>query len=183
MAALVIISILLTRNLQVEPENISKRQLALETVIGVIQDFFKYIPYLMSVAIYIGVANLIGILGFKPPTKDMNVTAALAIMSIVLIEFAGIHAKGGKKWLKSFAEPTPVVLPINILEIFIRPVSLCMRLFGNVLGSFVVMKLIEAVAPVLVPVPLTCYFDIFDGLIQAYVFVFLTALFIKEAIE
>ena len=79
MAALVIISILLTRNLQVEPENISKRQLALETVIGVIQDFFKdilgekgkmYIPYLMSVAIYIGVANLIGILGFKPPTKD-----------------------------------------------------------------------------------------------------------------
>ena len=192
MAALVVISILLTRNLQVEPENISKRQLALETVIGVIQDFFKdilgekgkmYIPYLMSVAIYIGVANLIGILGFKPPTKDMNVTAALAIMSIVLIEFAGIHAKGGKKWLKSFAEPTPVVLPINILEIFIRPVSLCMRLFGNVLGSFVVMKLIEAVAPVLVPVPLTCYFDIFDGLIQAYVFVFLTALFIKEAIE
>ena len=192
MAALVIISILLTRNLQVEPENISKRQLALETVIGVIQDFFEdilgekgkmYIPYLMSVAIYIGVANLIGILGFKPPTKDMNVTAALAIMSIVLIEFAGIHAKGGKKWLKSFAEPTPVVLPINILEIFIRPVSLCMRLFGNVLGSFVVMKLIEAVAPVLMPVPLTCYFDIFDGLIQAYVFVFLTALFIKEAIE
>ena len=91
MAALVIISILLTRNLQVEPENISKRQLALETVIGVIQDFFKdilgekgkmYIPYLMSVAIYIGVANLIGILGFKPPTKDMNVTAALAIMSL-----------------------------------------------------------------------------------------------------
>ena len=154
MAALVIISILLTRNLQVEPENISKRQLALETVIGVIQDFFKdilgekgkmYIPYLMSVAIYIGVANLIGILGFKPPTKDMNVTAALAII--------------------------------------IRPVSLCMRLFGNVLGSFVVMKLIEVVAPVLVPVPLTCYFDIFDGLIQAYVFVFLTALFIKEAIE
>ena len=142
-----------------------------------------YIPYLMSVAIYIGVANLIGILGFKPPTKDMNVTAGLAIMSIVLIEFAGIHAKGGKKWLKSFAEPTPVVLPINILEIFIRPVSLCMRLFGNVLGSFVVMKLIEAVAPVLMPVPLTCYFDIFDGLIQAYVFVFLTALFIKEAIE
>ena len=129
------------------------------------------------------IANLIGILGFKPPTKDLNVTAALALMSIVLIEYAGIHEKGVKRWLKSFAEPTPVVLPINILEIFIRPVSLCMRLFGNVLGSFVVMKLIEAVAPVLVPVPLTCYFDIFDGLIQAYVFVFLTALFIKEAIE
>ena len=143
----------------------------------------RYASYLTSVLIYLGIANLIGILGFKPPTKDLNVTAALALMSIVLIEYAGIHEKGVKRWLKSFAEPTPVVLPINILEIFIRPVSLCMRLFGNVLGSFVVMKLIEAVAPVLVPVPLTCYFDIFDGLIQAYVFVFLTALFIKEAIE
>lgn len=63
-----------------------------------------YIPYLMSVAIYIGVANLIGILGFKPPTKDMNVTAALAIMSIVLIEFAGIHAKGGKKVAEEFLQ-------------------------------------------------------------------------------
>ena len=192
MAALVIISILLTRNLQVEPENISKRQLALETVIGVIQDFFKdilgekgkmYIPYLMSVAIYIGVANLIGILGFKPPTKDMNVTAALAIMSIVLIEFAGIHAKGGKKWLKSFAEPIPIIAPINVLELFIRPLSLCMRLFGNMLGGFVVMELIKEVVPLIVPIPFSFYFDIFDGLLQAYVFVFLTALFMTEEME
>lgn len=190
MAALTVLSIFLTRNLRVE--NASKRQLALETVIGGISNFFKdilgeegkaYIPYLMSVGIYIGVANLIGILGFKPPTKDMNVTAGLAIMSILLIEFAGVHKKGGKRWMKSFAEPVAVVLPINILEIFIRPISLCMRLFGNVLGSFVVMELIKAVVPLIVPIPLTCYFDIFDGLIQAYVFVFLTALFIKEAIE
>lgn len=104
-------------------------------------------------------------------------------MSIILIEYAGFHKKGGKGWLKSFAEPMPIILPINILEIFIRPVSLCMRLFGNVLGSFVVMELIKMVVPVIVPVPFSLYFDIFDGLIQAYVFVFLTSLFIKEAIE
>src|SRR5699024_1662958 len=139
--------------------------------------------YLMTVVVYIGVANLIGLLGFKPPTKDMNVTAGLAIMSIILIEYAGFHKKGGKGWLKSFAEPMPIILPINILEIFIRPVSLCMRLFGNVLGSFVVMELIKMVVPAIVPVPFSLYFDIFDGLIQAYVFVFLTSLFIKEAIE
>ena len=190
MAVVFLLCILLSRNLSVE--NPSRRQVVVETAIKGLNDFFTktvgekgkaYIPYLSAIAIYIGIANLIGLLGFKPPTKDMNVTATLALMSIVLIEYAGIHEKGVKRWLKSFAEPTPVVLPINILEIFIRPVSLCMRLFGNVLGSFVVMKLIEAVAPVLVPVPLTCYFDIFDGLIQAYVFVFLTALFIKEAIE
>ena len=133
--------------------------------------------------IYIGAANLVGVFGFKPPTKDMNVTAALALMSIVLIEFAGIHKKGIKKWIKGFAEPIALVTPINILELFIKPLSLCMRLFGNVLGAFVIMKLIEYIMPVGLPVVFSLYFDLFDGLIQAYVFVFLTGLFIKEAIE
>ena len=130
-----------------------------------------------------GVANLIGLLGFVPPTKDLNVTAALALMSIVLIEYAGLRKKGLKGFGKSLAEPLPVMLPFNILEILIRPVSLCMRLFGNVLGAFVVMELIKLVVPVVIPVPFSFYFDIFDGLIQAYVFVFLTSLFIKEQLD
>ena len=95
----------------------------------------------------------------------------------------GIRRKGTKGWLKSFAEPMPVVLPINILEVFIKPLSLCMRLFGNVLGSFVIMELLKMVVPAILPAVFSCYFDIFDGLIQAYVFVFLTALFVKEATE
>ena len=86
-----------------------------------------------------------------------------------------------KKFL--FAEPVPIMLPINILELAIRPTSLCMRLFGNVLGSFVVMKLLEFICPAILPIPFSLYFDFFDGFIQAYVFVFLTSLFIKEAIE
>ena len=62
-------------------------------------------------------------------------------------------------------------------------VSLCMRLFGNVLGAFVIMELLKLLVPVALPVPFSFYFDIFDGLIQAYVFVFLTSMYIKEAIE
>ena len=164
----------------------------MESAIGFLENFFedllgkegkRYIPYLMTVAIYIGIANLIGLFGWKPPTKDLNVTAALAIMSIFLIEYSGFHKKGLKGWLKSFAEPVPVILPINILELFIKPISLCMRLFGNVLGAFVVMELLKCVIPVAIPVPFSFYFDIFDGLIQAYVFVFLTALFMKEQME
>ena len=104
-------------------------------------------------------------------------------LSIFLIEYAGFHKKGLKGFLKSFAEPSPVMLPINILEIAIRPTSLCMRLFGNVLGSYVVMKLLEFICPAILPIPFSLYFDFFDGFIQAYVFVFLTSLFIKEAIE
>ena len=169
-----------------------KRQLLLEQAVTSLEgitegilgaDGKRYAAYLTSVLMYLGIANLIGILGFKPPTKDLNVTAALAIMSIVLIEYAGIHQKGVKRWLKGFAEPIALVAPINVLELFIKPLSLCMRLFGNVLGAFVIMELIEYIMPVGLPVVFSMYFDIFDGLIQAYVFVFLTGLFIKEAME
>ena len=190
MLAVLLICVLLVRNLKVE--NPGRKQIVLETAVQGLYNFFKgtigehgtaYIPYLMSVVLYIGIANLIGLIGFKPPTKDMNVTVALAVMSIVLIEVAGVRQKGTKGWLKSFAEPMPIVLPINVLEVFINPLSLCMRLFGNVLGSFVIMELLKIVVPAFLPAVFSCYFDIFDGLIQAYVFVFLTSLFIKEATE
>ena len=187
MAFLVIGSILLTRNLRVD--HISKRQAVLETIYTFGTNFFegllgkegkRYVPYLMTVALYIGCSNLIGVFGIKPPTKDLNVTAALALMSIVLIEYSGIRARGGVGFLKSLAAPTPVMTPMNILEIAIRPTSLCMRLFGNVLGAFVIMELIKLVVPVFVPAVFSLYFDLFDGLIQTYVFVFLTSLFMKE---
>ncbi|MBS4930008.1 MAG: F0F1 ATP synthase subunit A [Clostridiales bacterium] len=190
MAAVVLLSIILVRNLKVE--NPGKKQLALESAIGALHNIFadtlgeegkQYVQYLMTVIIYIGFSNIIGLFGFKPPTKDLNVTAAMAIMSIVLIEYSGIHQKGLKGWLKSFASPSLIILPINIMEIFIKPVSLCMRLFGNVLGAFVIMEMLKAVIPAIIPIPFSFYFDIFDGLLQAYIFTLLTALFIKEQIE
>ncbi|MDF2676328.1 MAG: synthase sector subunit a [Bacillota bacterium] len=189
MLFLVVISKLLVKNLKMVPTG---TQVYLESVVGFFSDFFeeilgkegkRYLPYLGTVAIYIGCANLIGIIGLTPPTKDLNVTAGLAIMSIILIEYSGIKSKGTRGWIKSFAEPMPILAPINVLEIFIRPLSLCMRLFGNILGGFVVMELIKMVVPVFVPIPFSLYFDIFDGLIQAYVFVFLTSLFMKEKME
>ena len=171
MAFLVIVSILLTRNLKVN--HISKRQAILETAVVTMDNFFKdllgeagkqYVPYLITVALYIACSNLIGIIGLKPPTKDLNVTAALAIMSIVLIEYSGIHAKGGKRFVHSLAEPIALMTPMNILEIAI-------------------MELIKLVVPVFVPAIFSLYFDLFDGLIQTYVFVFLTSLFMKETME
>lgn len=190
MVALVLLAVLMTRNLKVQDPG--KGQLLLETAVSALHDMVsgmvgeagqRYVPYLMTVLIYIGIANIIGLFGFKPPTKDLTVTIALAVMSIVLIEYAGIYARGVKGWVKSFAQPVAIMTPFNILEIVIKPLSLCMRLFGNVLGAFVIMELIKQVIPVAVPVPFSLYFDLFDGLIQAYVFVFLTSLFIKEAVE
>lgn len=187
---LMLLTLIFVRNLKVR--QISRKQAAIESGFSFIYRFFDdllgkdgrpYIPYLVTVVIYIGVANIIGLFGFKSPTKDLNVTATLAVMSIIVVEIAGIRKKGVKGWLKSFTEPIAIVTPINILELFIRPLSLCMRLFGNVLGAMVVMALIKYLVPVILPLPFSFYFDIFDGLIQAYVFVFLTSLYIKEAIE
>ena len=119
MAILVIASILLTRNLKLIPD---RKQMMLESFVGFLRDFFReqlgekgmaYFPFLATVIIYIGFANIIGLLGFTPPTKDLNVTAGLAIMSIVLVEVAGIRAKGTKGWLKSFAKPVAIIAPLN----------------------------------------------------------------------
>ena len=153
----------------------------IESMVG--EEGKGYIPYLLTVLIFIGLSNTIGLIGMKPPTKDLNVTAALAIMSIVIVQIAAIRKKRIGGWLKGFTHPVAIVTPINILELGIKPLSLCMRLFGNVVGAFVIMELLKTVVPVLVPAVFSLYFDIFDGLLQAYVFVFLTSMYIKEAIE
>lgn len=182
----------MTRDLKVH--NISKRQAAVESFViwirgvtgGMIgEEGYRYRDYLGTVLIFIAFSNMMGLFGLTPPTMDITITIALSIMSIVLVEGAGIRRKGVGKWAKGFAQPMAVIAPMNVLELFIRPLSLCMRLFGNILGATVIMELIKVAMPlpVIVPAALSLYFDIFDGAIQAYVFVFLTSLYIKEALE
>lgn len=182
--------LLLVRDFRVK--QISGRQAALESIVGFAYDSFEsimgkegngFVPYLTAVFLYIAASDMAGIFGFKSPTKDMNVTVTLALMSIVLVQLACMRARGLKGWAHSFAEPAVMMAPLNVLELIIKPLSLCMRLFGNVLGATVIMAIIEHFAPVLVPIPFSFYFDVFDGIIQAYVFVFLTSLYLKEAIE
>ncbi|MCD7722850.1 MAG: F0F1 ATP synthase subunit A [Clostridiales bacterium] len=193
MAVITLFAIILTRNLKVEGK-ISRRQLLLETCVEKMQKFFHgimgkdgdaYIPWLMSTAIFIGASNMVGLFGFKPPTKSLQVTAAMALTSIVLVQVAGIRKKRVGGYLKSFAKPSAVMLPINVLEIIIKPLSLCMRLFGNVIGAFIIMELIKCISVFKVGVSLafSFYFDLFDGFLQAYIFVFLTSLYIQEAVE
>ena len=189
MAALVLLSIIFVHKLKTVPTG---AQCLIEILINWLDNFFteilgekgkKYLPFLETPIIYIGCSNIIGIFGLRPPTKDINVTAALAGIAIILIQVAAVREKGPGGWIKGFRQPMAIMLPFNILELVTRPLSLCMRLFGNVLGAFVVMELIKLVVPVGVPVIFSFYFDVFDGLIQAYVFVFLTSLFMSEAME
>ncbi|MBO5623317.1 MAG: F0F1 ATP synthase subunit A, partial [Butyrivibrio sp.] len=114
--------ILLTSGLKVH--NISRRQAAVEAAVlwlrevvgGMLgEEAASYTDYIITVLIFIGISNMVGLFGFTPPTMDLNVTVALAVMSIILVELAGILKKGPGGWLKSFASPMAVILPMNIL--------------------------------------------------------------------
>ena len=118
-----------------------------------------------------------------PPTRDINVTAALALISILLILVSGFSARGIKGWFKHLLHPLPVMLPFNLMEYGTRLLSLALRLFGNVMGSAVMMRLIAQLFPLVLPMIFALYFELFDSLIQAGIFVFLTSLYISEAVK
>ncbi|HIX17120.1 MAG TPA: F0F1 ATP synthase subunit A [Candidatus Gemmiger faecavium] len=190
MAVWMVATLLATRNLKVRDPG--KVQVVLESAVNFLNGFVKetigphwrpFAPYLGTVALYIGLANIISIFGLVPPTKDISVTAALAIMSLFLIYGAQFRYNGLRGGMKRFAEPMPLLTPINLMEVAIRPLALCMRLFGNVLGAFIIMEMIKYLVPAVVPAVFCIYFDLFDGLIQTIVFVFLTALFAGEGIK
>ena len=157
---LTLLAIWLTHGLRKRP---GRKQIAAEMLVGFINNFCRdtlgdkywrtFAPYLGTVGLYLALANMAGLFGVTPPTKDLNVTAGLAIMSALLIYGSQFRFHGLRGGLKKFSEPVAVVTPLNITEIGIRPLSLCMRLFGNIFAGFVIMELVKMAVPVVVPNP------------------------------
>jgi len=198
-------SLLLTRRLKEIPEG---PQAILEAAVEFLNSFSanqfgpyaKYLgPYMGSLFLFLFTANIIGVISplelhafgrefvppfpIRPPTRDINVTAALAIISILLVFVCGFSARGFGGWFKHLLHPLPLMLPFNIMEYVTRLISLTLRLFGNILGTSVMMHMIEKLFPLVLPMVFSLYFDFFDGIIQAMIFVFLTSLYISEAVK
>jgi F-type H+-transporting ATPase subunit a len=205
MLILIIGSIVLTRRLKEVPTG---PQAILETAVEFLDNFAKnqfgsfakYLgPYMGALFLFLLLSNIIPVLSplplkifgrefippfeIRPPTRDINVTAALAVISILLVLFCGFAARGFIGWFKKLLQPIPFMFPFNIMEYGTRLISLALRLFGNMLGGYVLMSMIEGLLPVALPVIFSLYFDFFDGLIQAAIFVFLTSLYISEAVK
>lgn len=157
-----------------------------------------FAPYIGTVFLFLIVANLIGLLDLRPPTADINTTFALAILTFVMTIGFGIKSKGLKKYLKSFFEPLPLLVPLNVIGELANPVSLAFRLFGNIIGGVIIMSLAYgglaslssaiglgdiAIFQVGIPIVLHAYFDIFSGLLQSFIFVMLTMVFISGAMD
>ncbi|MBE3591940.1 MAG: F0F1 ATP synthase subunit A [Thermoanaerobacter sp.] len=191
MAVLILGAAVGTKGWKLVPESAQSAQNVVELMVEGFNKFVEgalgehwrnYAPYLGTVAAFLTLSNTISIFGLTPPTKDFSTTSALAIMSITTVVIASIRAKGFTGYLKYFFK-SPINLFINVLDLFVRPLSLAARLFGNIFAAVIIMELIEKAVPIVVPAVFSLYFDLFDGLLQMLVFVFLTMLYIEEAIE
>ncbi len=144
----------------------------------------KYANYILTIFIFILVANLSGIFGLRPPTADFCTTFALALITFVMIQYNAVKTNGFFGYMKSLTQPIPLLFPINLIGEIATPVSLSLRLFGNIMGGTVMMALFYGLLPKLVtfgiPVALHAYLDVFAGAIQTYVFCMLSMVFITD---
>ncbi len=213
MAAIIIVALILSRKLKPIPQGGQKlAELYVEFITNLTKTnigphhYKPYTSYIGTVFIFLIFSNVVAIFniipsgrtlaalfgnpalehfefGLHPPTKNFNVTLCLAIISIIVVIISEFKYRGIKGWLKSWYTPSVISAFIKVLDYIVRPMSLCLRLFGNILGAFIVMMLIYSSMPPLAPAVVGLYFDIFDGCLQAYVFIFLTMLYIAEAVE
>lgn len=173
-----------------------------EMVASIINNFVKstmgkkwksYAPYIFTLAIYLTVANLSGLLGVTPPTSNWNVTIGLALITAFLIHFTGIKSNGGWQYIKStYFSPLPFLLPLNIIGEITFPLSLSLRLFGNVMSGAVISMMIYTLISndllklgglVLIMPVFHMIFDIMFGMIQVVVFVLLSTIFISQKLS
>jgi F-type H+-transporting ATPase subunit a len=209
MAAIMAVTLLITRNLKPVPAGGQRvAEMMVDFISGLAKStighhYKPYVPYIGTILIFLLFSNSIAIFNILPggvlaalfgnealehfeilpPTRNFNVTLCLALISISVVIYSEFKYKGLRKWIKSFYTPSPVSILVKLLDYAIRPASLCLRLFGNILGGVIVMGLVYSSMPIFAPVVIGFYFDVFDGMLQAYVFVFLTSLYIAEAVE
>ncbi|GAB6137295.1 F0F1 ATP synthase subunit A [Halanaerobaculum tunisiense] len=197
MAFLALFSWLATRNLQREPKPGSLQNIAesfVEGMRGLVEETMgpkmkQFAPYIGTLMIYLTIANIMGIvpgrdiLHLYTPTADLNTTFALGAITFVNVHFFGIRSKGVGGYIKSYFEPLPFLAPLNLIGNLADPVSLSFRLFGNMIASVVIMGLLYGVVGLIVPSIADLYFNLFAGVLQAFIFAMLTMTYISMEME
>lgn len=148
------------------------------------EKYKAYRPYIGVLLGYVLICNLMGLLGFRSPTADVSVTGTLAIITFVMTQYNRAKTGKVKGYLKAFVDPLPFMLPFNIIGEFANPISMALRLFGNMVAGMVIGGLIYFAMgqfAILVPAIASLYFDIFSAVIQSYIFVMLTMSYVSSA--
>lgn len=189
MALLVAISWLVTRNLKPDvPPN--RWRTALEVIVKAIQGQIEEISlksarhvlyFAGTLFLFIALSNLLGVIpGFTPPTSSLSTTVALALSVLIAVPLFGVATGGVKHYLKTFIQPSAIMLPFNIIGEFSKGVSLAVRLYGNVMSGAVIAAILLSIAPFFFPVIMDML-GLLTGIIQAYIFAILATVYISSA--
>lgn len=143
----------------------------------------KVAPFVGTIAIFITMTNLSSMFHIAPPAKNPAFPIALALFTIVYVIFMSIRFVGAKGFWRSLTYPRAMMLPFRILDYFIKPLSLSLRLFGNIFGAFILMEFVYLILPAILPGLVGLWFDLGDGILQGIIFTYLTVNYIGEAIE
>lgn len=189
MLFLVIGSILITRRLSKDLAR-SRWQNLLEIIITSIEQQLKevglhcprdYIDFLGTVFLFVAVASLSTIIpGYEPPTGSLSTTVALALCVFVAVPLYGIVQQGIVGYLKSYMEPTLIMLPFNLIGEISRTIALAVRLFGNMMSGALIITILLAITPLIFPIVMTLL-GLLTGMVQAYIFFILAAVYIAAA--
>ncbi|MFB3925244.1 MAG: F0F1 ATP synthase subunit A [Syntrophales bacterium] len=191
-ALLGFLSFLATRRMDIYP---NKVQNVMEVIVSGLDNLLvdtmgphgrKYFPLIATLGLYILTSNLLGIIpGFDSPTNNLNTTVSMALTVFLMTHIVGVSIHG-VKYFKQFMGPvwwmTPLMLPIEIISHLSRPLSLSVRLFGNIMGEDIVLGVVLLLVPLLVPLPVFVLM-IFTSIIQTLVFVLLAMMYIAGAME
>jgi F-type H+-transporting ATPase subunit a len=142
-----------------------------------------FTPLIATLVLFIGAANLLGLVpGLHAPTADLATTAALAAIVFLAVPFYGIWLRGWRGYLHHYLEPTPLLLPLEIVSELSRTLAMAVRLFGNVLSGELVIGVLLVLAGVLVPVPIMLL-SVLTGVVQAYIFAILAVVYVSAAVR
>lgn len=189
MVAFALGSWLATRKLTLTP---SRTQTVLELIVAAIEDQIQgtirvaprpYVPLIGTLFLFILVANWSSLIpDIEPPTAHIETDAALGLIVFSAILYFGIRVRGLRGYLRTFAEPSVVMIPLNVVETFTRTFSMIVRLFGNIMSAVFIIGIILSLAGLLVPIPLMAL-HVLVGAIQAYIFAVLAIVFIGSGVS
>jgi F-type H+-transporting ATPase subunit a len=189
MFVLVVGSKLVTRNLSTDSKR-SRWQNLLEMIVTSIETQIeevglphpeKYLGFLGTLLLFLATANLFTVIpGYQPPTGSLSTTAALALCVFVAVPFFGIKEQGLRGYLKSYTEPTFIMLPFNIISEVSRTLALAVRLFGNMMSGVMIVAILLTITPFVFPIVMTTL-GLLTGMVQAYIFSILAAVYIAAA--
>jgi F-type H+-transporting ATPase subunit a len=145
----------------------------------------KYFPLICSLFMFLVLCNWIGIIPkLSEPTKDLNTPLGLGVLGFFIAHYSGIKEKGFKEYSKSYLEPLAFLAPLNLISELSKVISISFRLYGNIMGgSIIILVVSHLVYSLVLPPLLSCFFGLFVGAIQAFVFTMLTLVYISLQVK